>query len=102
MLLPACEEALHAAIFHEIALRFSTNEEVLSRLAQNHAVADATIAAISAHCPERITEIISVNQQRLLGAPQIIEALYKNRNTRMSTADRLIVSSNWPPVTKST
>jgi bacterioferritin (cytochrome b1) len=90
VLLPACEEALHAAIFHEIALRFSTNDEVLSRLAQNHAVADATIAAISAHCPERITEIISVNQQRLLGAPQIIEALYKNRNTRMSTADRLI------------
>ena len=81
---------LHPAVFHEVARRFSTHEEVLARLAQNHAVADATIAAMSAHCPERITEIISVNQQRLLGAPQIIEALYKNRNTRMSTADRLI------------
>jgi hypothetical protein len=90
VLLPACEEALHPAVFHEVALRFSGHEEVLARLAQNHAVADATIAAISARCPERITEIISVNQQRLLGAPQIIEALYKNRNTRMSTADRLI------------
>lgn len=90
VLLPACNEALHPAVFHEVALRFSKNEDVLSRLAQNHAVADATIAAISARCPERITEIISVNQQRLLGAPAIIEALYKNRNTRMSTADRLI------------
>jgi hypothetical protein len=90
VLLPACEEDLHAAVFHEVALRFSTNDEVLARLAQNHAVADATIAKISTHCPERITEIISVNQQRLLGAPQIIEALYKNRNTRMSTADSLI------------
>ena len=90
VLLPACEKDLHPAVFHEVARRFSTHEDVLARLAQNHAVADATIAAVSAHCPERITEIISVNQQRLLGAPQIIEALYKNRNTRMSTADRLV------------
>ncbi len=90
VLLPACDKNLHPAIFHEVALRFSTHDEVLAQLVQNHAVADATIAAISANCPERITEIISVNQQRLLGAPQIIEALYKNRNTRMSTADRLV------------
>jgi bacterioferritin (cytochrome b1) len=87
---PACQEDLHPAVFHEIAIRFSNDEEVLARLASNHSVADATVAKIAAHCPERITEIISVNQQRLLGAPAIIEALYKNRNTRMSTADRLI------------
>lgn len=90
VLLPACNEDLPAAVFHELALRFSSNDEVLARLAANHAVADATVAWISAHCPERITEIISINQQRLIGAPPIIEALYKNRNTRMSTADRLI------------
>ena len=46
VLLPACEEDLHPAVFHEVALRFSTNDEVLARLAQNHAVADATIAKI--------------------------------------------------------
>jgi len=90
VLLPACEENRHAAVFHEVARRFPRNDDVLERLASNHAVADATIVMISKHCPERITEIIAVNQQRLLGAPQIIEALYKNRNTRMSTADRLI------------
>ena len=90
VLLPACEGDLHPAILHEVALRFSTQDNVLARLASNHAVADATIARISTHCPEHITEIIAVNQQRLLGAPEIIEALYKNRNTRMSTADRLI------------
>ena len=90
VLLPACEENLHPAALHEVGLRFSSNDEVLSRLVQNHAVADATVAKISTHCPERITEIIAVNQQRLLGAPEIIEALYKNRNTRMSTADRLV------------
>lgn len=90
VLLPVCEQELPAPVFHEIALRFSKNDEVLARLAANHAVADATIAEISAHCPERVTEIIAVNQQRLIGAPPIIEALYKNRNTRMSTAERLV------------
>lgn len=90
VLLPVCEEALPAAILHELALRFSKNDEVLARLAANRAVADATIAKIATHCAERVGEIVSINQQRLIGAPEIIEALYKNRNTRMSTADRLI------------
>ncbi len=87
---PACKADLPAAVLHEVALRFSNDDEVLARLASNHAVADGTIARISSHCPERITEIIAINQQRLIGAPEIIEALYKNKNTRMSTADRLI------------
>lgn len=90
VLLPACEQSLPPAVFHELALRFSRNDQVLARLAANNDVADATICEISSHCPERVTEIIAVNQQRLIGAPQIIEALYKNRNTRMSTAERLI------------
>ncbi len=90
VLLPACKADLPGGVLHEVALRFSKNDEVLARLAANHAVADATIARISSHCVERITEIIAVNQQRLIGAPAIIEALYKNKNTRMSTADRLI------------
>jgi len=90
VLLPACQEERHPAVFHEVARRFFDKDDVLERLASNHAVADATIAMISKRCPERITEIIAVNEQRLLGAPEIIEALYKNRNTRMSTADRLV------------
>lgn len=90
VLYPACTESLPAPVFHELAHRFSSDDQVLARLASNHAVADDTVVAIAKHCPERVTEIISINQQRLIGAPAIIEALYKNRNTRMSTADRLV------------
>jgi len=90
VLLPACKAELPAGILHEVALRFRGNDEVLARLVANHATSDATVAHISSFCVERITEIIAVNQQRLLGAPEIIEALYKNKHTRMSTADRLI------------
>ncbi|MEM7136938.1 MAG: hypothetical protein AAF500_10190 [Myxococcota bacterium] len=90
VLLPACKAPLPPAVLHGVGVLFRGNDEVLSRLASNHATSDATIAQIASHCVERITEIIAVNQQRLLGAPAIIEALYKNKNTRMSTADRLV------------
>ena len=69
VLYPACTEELPAGVFHELAHRFSNDDQVLARLASNHAVADETVAAIAAHCPERVTEIISINQQRLIGAP---------------------------------
>lgn len=90
VLFPACSAELPAAVLHAVAQSFPTREEVLSRLVSNHATADATVAQIAGRCTESVSEIIAVNQQRLLGAPEIIEALYKNKSTRMSTADRLI------------
>ena len=90
VLLPASEAALPAAVLHDMSTRFASREDILSGLASNHAVADETIVLIASNCSERVAEIIAVNQQRLLRAPELIEALYKNRNTRMSTTDRLI------------
>jgi hypothetical protein len=37
-----------------------------------------------------VTELIAVNEERLLRNPKVIERLYLNKATRMSTADRLI------------
>ncbi len=90
VLLPACETRLPAPVLHEVAVRFSKRDDVLERIVSNLGVADSTVARIASSCAERISEIIAVNQQRLLGAPRIIEALYKNKNTRMSTAERLV------------
>lgn len=39
---------------------------------------------------ERITELIATNETKLLANPDVIAALYLNKATRMSTADRLI------------
>lgn len=39
---------------------------------------------------EQALEIIASNEQRLLECPAIIEALYKNKFVRMSTADRAV------------
>jgi hypothetical protein len=86
----ACEAAIHPSFLDALAARHRGREDVLARVAANKATADATIVEIAAGASEALTEIIATNQQRLLGAPAIIEALYKNKSTRMSTADRLV------------
>ena len=90
VLQPAAESALGASFLDALAERFREREEVLERLAANPALDDGTLEWIALRCSERVSERIAVNEQRLLGAPRVIEALYKNKNTRMSTADRLI------------
>jgi hypothetical protein len=48
------------------------------------------VAKIAAHASEMVSELIATNEQRLLANPRIIEALYMNKWTRMSTADRIL------------
>jgi len=90
VLLSACESDLHAAFLDRIAELFPSHDEVLERIVSNGGTGDETIERVARMCSERVSEAIAVNQQRLLGAPKIVEALYKNKATRMSTADRLI------------
>lgn len=49
-----------------------------------------TVEEVARRGSEQITELIATNEDRLLKHPRIIELLYLNKNTRMSTADRLI------------
>ncbi|MCA9582126.1 MAG: hypothetical protein KC416_10065 [Myxococcales bacterium] len=90
IVLPACEAPLHPSIAHEVAETFRTKDEVLERLMLNPSVAPNTVVRVAHWGSERITEVIATNQERVLKTPEIIEALYKNKNTRMSTVDRLV------------
>lgn len=90
ILLPACEAALHPSLLDQLATYNTDKPEVLSVLVANAHVSSYTIERISRTADELLCERIAVNEQRLLQSPTIIEALYKNRNMRMSTADRLI------------
>jgi hypothetical protein len=45
---------------------------------------------MAAVCSEGVAEIIATNEERLLAHPRIIEKLYLNKHTRMSTADRIL------------
>ena len=49
-----------------------------------------SIEALARTGSERVTELIATNEHRLLEHPKIIEALYLNKRTRMSTSDRLV------------
>lgn len=86
----ACEAPLLAVFLDALVDHVGADETRLERIVANPAVADVTLRRIARTCSERIAERIALNEQRLLAAPQIIEALYGNKNTRMSTVDRLV------------
>lgn len=56
----------------------------------NRATADETVERLARTCMKNVADLIANNQQRLLRRPAIIEALYLNKNTRMSTVDRVV------------
>lgn len=89
VLLAACDEPLHASVLDALAHQFD-RDDVRERVVANPRTHDTTLARAASEASENLAERIATNEARLLRAPSIIEALYKNRNTRMSTADRLV------------
>lgn len=63
---------------------------VFDAVALNPSVSDPTLAKLAGKAGARETELIAQNEQRLLRHPEIIAALYMNRNARMSTVDRIV------------
>ena len=53
-------------------------------------VSDEAFVRLAELASEPIAERVAANEARLLTCPEAIGALYKNTNTRMSTADRLV------------
>ena len=66
----------------------------LEVLVVNQAVHDQTIAYLSERVSERITEIIAGIHTRLLRHPVIIEGLYLNPASRMSTVEKILDLAN--------
>jgi len=89
VLQPACETPLHEAVLDLLGELFDQHE-TLARIVANPNTHDSTLERLARNASEALTERMAVNEARLLKAPKVIEALYKNRNTRMSTADRLV------------
>ena len=89
VLVDLCAAPLHPAVLHRLSQLLS-DQNALGNLVANANTTDATINAIAKGASESLCERIAVNEARLLSAPEIIESIYKNRNARMSTADRLV------------
>jgi len=73
-----------------LASLYLDNEEIVEKILMNPAVAVGTVETIAKGGSEKITEIVATNEQKLLEHPSIIQALYMNKKTRMSTADRVL------------
>ncbi|MCC6647855.1 MAG: hypothetical protein IT374_20095 [Polyangiaceae bacterium] len=87
---PALAAELEPYAIERLARALPAGAETLEKLASQPRIADETLVWLAKTGGERLTEIIATNETRLLAAPDIIAALYLNKATRMSTADRLI------------
>ena len=73
-----------------VARSHSRNDQVLEAVFSNPKSLDETFEEFAKTCSESISELIAINEVRMLRRPEIIEALYMNPNARMSTIDRLV------------
>jgi hypothetical protein len=73
-----------------LAPRYAHDEAVMAKILAHAAMPSEAVALVAAQANEAVSELIAVNEERLLAHPAIIEKLYMNRATRMSTADRIL------------
>ncbi len=79
-----------AAVLDDFVTRAAGNRAYVERVVRHPNAAGETVARLARDCDEALSEVIAQNEQRLLSSPQIIEALYLNPATRMSTSDRIV------------
>ena len=82
--------ALPPGVLALIAPQFVRNPAVMELLLAHPSLAFETVAEIAAAGSEEVSELVATNEQRMLAHPTIIEKLYMNKSTRMSTAERIL------------
>ena len=90
LLTGAIASPLPPLVIDALARASAERLDVLAALLAMPAVAGETVEELARTGSEAVTELVATNEERLLARPTIIERLYFNKNTRMSTADRLI------------
>jgi len=84
-------EALPPVVLHFFAERIAiTRVEALEKILYNQVTADATFVRLAERVGERETEVIVQNEARLLRCPAIVQALFMNKQARMSSVNRAI------------
>lgn len=81
---------LEPAIVDALAQAYIERTDIIDKLVVMPRVSMDTIEHLARSGNEAVTEIVATNETRLLQHPRIIELLYMNRATRMSTADRIV------------
>ncbi|MEE2679464.1 MAG: hypothetical protein VX546_12865 [Myxococcota bacterium] len=87
----------HPAILSHLARAADNDEGRWEKLALNPASDDATIAYLASLPSRRVVDIIANNQERLMRAPEIVEALGANPHTGRATLERILVFLGMDP-----
>ena len=69
---------------------YAKDANLSEKIIHHPSILPETVAAMAAAASEGVCELIATNEELLLKHPAIIEKLYLNKNTRMSTADRIL------------
>jgi hypothetical protein len=83
--------AVHPAILSHLAHAHCDHEQRLESIALNPAADDATLAFLAGLPFKRLVDIVSNNQERMLRAPEIVDALGSNPLTGRSVIERILV-----------
>jgi hypothetical protein len=81
---------LPAGVLGLVAPKYAQNQAIAEKILNHPALAPGAVIGMAALASEAVGELIATNEQRLLANPAIIEKLYMNKATRMSTADRIL------------
>ncbi len=81
---------LDPAVAEEVAIVYARDASMMVKLLALPQLAPSTVIKVAALGSEMVSELIATNEELLLRHPVIIEKLYMNRATRMSTADRIL------------
>lgn len=82
--------SLDARVIDMFARLVGDKAAAFDAIVQNPSVADETIAVLAQRGGAREVDRIAANEQRLLRHPEIISAMYMNKQARMSTVDRTV------------
>ena len=80
----------HPAILSHLARALREEEQHCETLALNSATSDGTIAFLAALPFKRVVDVVANNQERMLRAPEILEALGSNPLAGRSIIDRIL------------
>ena len=73
-----------------IAPKYVGDLALIEKFLAHPRIPPSAVAEVAALGSEAVAELVATNEKRLLEHPSIIEKLYMNKATRMSTADRIL------------
>jgi hypothetical protein len=81
---------LAPGVLGALAPHYAKRADVMERVHNLPQVLAETVEVVAGLASELVCELIATNEERMIAHPAIIEKLYMNKATRMSTADRII------------